>query len=211
LQISIMLSLASSSLAFTGPAPVARVPLTISRSMAPSMKDPKLAIPFLPRPKMLDGSMVGDVGFDPLRLSELIPLSWAREAELKHGRICMLAWAGYVAVDLGFREPHAPQVSSALAHDVSVANGSFQLLLIVLVTIELFAGVPKAFQLMNDPNASGPGVYYFDPLGFNAKGTPESKALMELKELTNGRAAMLAFSGVVTQSVLTGGGFPYTN
>ena len=29
-------------------------------------------------------------GFDPLYLSEFIDIKWAREAELKHGRICML-------------------------------------------------------------------------------------------------------------------------
>jgi len=32
---------------------------------------------------------------------------------------------------------------------------------------------------------------------------------MKLKEITHCRLAMLAFSGVVTQSVLTNGPFPY--
>lgn len=30
-----------------------------------------------------------------------------------------------------------------------------------------------------------------------------------MKELANGRLAMFAFGGIVTQSVLTGGTFPY--
>jgi hypothetical protein len=32
---------------------------------------------------------------------------------------------------------------------------------------------------------------------------------MALKELENGRLAMVAFSGIITQAALTGKGFPY--
>jgi hypothetical protein len=32
---------------------------------------------------------------------------------------------------------------------------------------------------------------------------------MKLKEIKNGRLAMLAFGGICTQSVLNGSGFPY--
>ena len=54
--------------------------------------------------------MAGDIGFDPLEISALVPLQWSREAELKHARVCMLAFAGWVSVDLGFRVPYAPEV-----------------------------------------------------------------------------------------------------
>ena len=57
---------------------------------------------------------------------------------------------------------------------------------------------------MNDPDAAPGGDYKFDPLGFG--GGRE----LEEKELANGRAAILGFSGIVTQSALTGNGFPYT-
>ena len=54
-------------------------------------------LPFLKCPPKLDGSMVGDVGFDPMGLSDVQPdLKYARAAELKHGRICMLATIGFV-------------------------------------------------------------------------------------------------------------------
>jgi len=61
------------------------------------------ALPFLEKPAALDGTMAGDVGFDPLQLSSLVPLAWMREAEIKHGRVCMLAIVGYIAVDVGLR------------------------------------------------------------------------------------------------------------
>ena len=40
--------------------------------------------------------MVGNVDFDPLGLSSPNNIKWMREAELKHGRICMLATIGMV-------------------------------------------------------------------------------------------------------------------
>lgn len=52
------------------------------------------AMPFLSQPANLDGSMPGDVGFDPLGITSVFDVKWMREAELKHGRICMLAVAG---------------------------------------------------------------------------------------------------------------------
>ena len=41
------------------------------------------SVPFLLKPKYESG-MVGDVGFDPLGLSENFDIKWLREAELKH-------------------------------------------------------------------------------------------------------------------------------
>jgi light-harvesting complex I chlorophyll a/b binding protein 1 len=48
-------------------------------------------------PAKLDGSMVGDVGFDPMCISDTLPdLQWARTAEIKHGRIAQLATVGFL-------------------------------------------------------------------------------------------------------------------
>jgi hypothetical protein len=56
--------------------------------MQPSMST---AIPFMPRPLALDGSLVGDVGFDPLGFAKSKEdLMNYREAEIKHGRLAML-------------------------------------------------------------------------------------------------------------------------
>eukprot|EP00965_Chrysotila_dentata_P008840 288133-Pleurochrysis_carterae.AAC.4 len=67
------------------------------------MQQKSQSVPFLDRPAALDGTMVGDVGFDPLGISSGIPMAWLRESELKHGRVCMLATVGYIAVDMGIR------------------------------------------------------------------------------------------------------------
>lgn len=53
-----------------------------------------------------------------------------------------------------------------------------------------------------------PGSFGFDPLGLGPKDAAKYKE-MELKELKNGRLAMVALGGMVAQSVVTGHGFPY--
>ena len=65
------------------------------------MQERSAAIPFLKKPPALDGTLPGDVGFDPLGFSTTITelggdLSYVREAELMHGRQAMLATVGFV-------------------------------------------------------------------------------------------------------------------
>ena len=43
--------------------------------------------------------------YDPLNLASTYDNNWLREAEIKHGRVCMLAFAGYVANDAGIKFP----------------------------------------------------------------------------------------------------------
>lgn len=78
------------------------------------------------------GGLPGNEGpemknFDPLKFSEKSP-EWApfyREAELKHGRIAMLATPGWVAVDLGVKLGNVPGASTSLeAHNAAVSSGA---------------------------------------------------------------------------------------
>lgn len=74
------------STAFSGAALCgARAPSNASISM-----DMSKSVPFLEKPARLEG-MVGNAEFDPLLLSNYVSPAFLREAELKHGRICMLA------------------------------------------------------------------------------------------------------------------------
>merc|ERR1719313_718426 len=96
-----MLSLLASTLGY-GAAPLAARPAV--RGAGVQMMAKSESLPFMEEPAHLTG-MVGNVGFDPMGLSTPQNIKWMREAELKHGRITMLAWVGWVAVDLGVKFP----------------------------------------------------------------------------------------------------------
>jgi hypothetical protein len=59
-----------------------------------------VALPFAAKPKNLNGELVGDVGFDPFKFSDKGDLAKFRVAELKHGRVCMLACLGILVQEV---------------------------------------------------------------------------------------------------------------
>lgn len=195
------------------------------------------AIPFLPRPINLDGSMVGDQGFDPFYLSSIpkdfsgfiqppqweqktLPtLYWMREAELKHSRVCMLAWFGWLATDGAFGMPirfpgeiySVESIPTAYeAHDVLVNQGSMGFLFLAVSLVEFCTGAVLV-EVAKGENDRAAGDFGLDPLNFLKGKSQEEKDLMATKELNNGRLAMLAFAGVSTQAALSDAthAFPY--
>ena len=199
-SVLVVATLASAS-AFA-PAPIAKT------SSALGVEKSK-ALPFLPTPSNLDG-YIGNVGFDPLGVSNYFPVDYLREAELKHGRMCQLAWLGYVAVDLGMRIPGYPEAmstaTSASAHGPAVEYGALGNILVWIAFAEMTSWIGVSQMLQGSGRA--PGDFGFGKKLLDGKSEAQI-ADMKLKELTHCRAAMLAFSGVVTQSVLYDKGFPY--
>mmetsp|Transcript_17401 Transcript_17401/g.37785 ORF Transcript_17401/g.37785 Transcript_17401/m.37785 type:complete len:206 (-) Transcript_17401:82-699(-) len=157
------------------------------------------AVPFLPQPANLDGSMAGDVGFDPLGFSNMFDVKFLREAELKHGRICMLAALGWLVQEFYTFPfyPGAPKLATD-AHDFFVQLGSLNQILIFASFFEIVAGVPGILQTMQGSGRE-PGYFAFDPLKL-AKDDNSKYALSEVK---NGRLAMIAVGGFVHQAWLT--------
>lgn len=134
-------------------------------------------------------------------------LKWMQEAELKHGRVTMLAVIGWIAVDLGVKFPGEKfaGLTSLQAHDAMVKSGDMFHLFLFVAAIETLAFGPTIEMALGNNNKEG-GDLGFDPLSF--KGGKDYESL-KLKEIKNGRLAMLAFSGLCTQAALTGKGFPY--
>ena len=73
--------LAAATLAATAGAFVTTAPVTTPVSVRAENSE---AFPFLARPEKLDGSMIGDVGFDPLGFTEILPIVRALTCLCQH-------------------------------------------------------------------------------------------------------------------------------
>ena len=129
------------------------------------------------------------------------------EAELKHGRLCMLAICGFVGVDNGMHWPGvaATGLSAAAAHDPSVANGQLGFMLFAASVVELLT-MPVLAQAAKGSGRAA-GDFAWDPLNWCAEA--KNRDRLVLAEVTHSRLAMLAFSGMVTQAVAVSDKFPY--
>ena len=98
-----LLAATSTAFSYTS-STISKSGISSSKSSLSSTVERSQSLPFLNRPLLLDGSMAGDVGFDPLGLSTIddlsIDLYWLREAEIKHARVAMLAVAGILQVEV---------------------------------------------------------------------------------------------------------------
>ncbi|KIZ02104.1 light-harvesting protein of photosystem I [Monoraphidium neglectum] len=154
-------------------------------------------------PEWLPDSLPGNFGFDPLGLAK-DPASLARftESEVIHGRWAMLGVAGALAVELlGFGNWFdAPLWVRGSGGVVTVAV----LLAAVNGGNATWFGIDVPFDLNTLLAIDATKRIYpggpFDPAGLS-KGNLEE---LKLKEVKNGRLAMVAFLGFVAQHAATG-------
>ena len=120
----------------------------------------------------------------------------------------MLAVLGVLVPAIGFHLPgDEHNVGLVEAHDAAVKTGAMNQILLWTSLFEIIS--VKAISQMNEGSGRKPGSFGFDPLNLSA-GKPQSvQDKYSLAELKNGRLAMLAFSGMITQAVLTGKEFPF--
>ncbi|CAM9798354.1 unnamed protein product, partial [Heterosigma akashiwo] len=171
-------------------APVQLATTQVTKPMTTMMAEKSKSLPFLTKPEKLDGSMVGDVGFDPLRITDqLTDLNFVRAAELKHGRVAMLAVVGFAIASKVNLYGDAAAISTPLDAPFMVPfAGNMQIL--------SFIGIIELATLDSTYAGEGaPGDYGWDPLNFSKGKTPEQMKDLQLKELKNGRLAMWAILG----------------
>mmetsp|Transcript_1624 Transcript_1624/g.4577 ORF Transcript_1624/g.4577 Transcript_1624/m.4577 type:complete len:271 (+) Transcript_1624:64-876(+) len=201
---------------------------TRATRVAMSDKDELKAIEFvLPTGAGLDGSMVGDYGFDPLGLasidlnlgsagdkerSKAYVLRDYREAELRHGRLAMLAALAWPVQELlspslsrALREPML--VAETGGRSPSVLNGGLEQTP-VLATVGIFAALIAAVDIyslkLKDERGENwlPGDFGFDPLNILGGAPLAAKRDMQEKELNNGRLAMVAVTIFVIEEAI---------
>lgn len=169
------------------------------------------ALPFMNRPALLDGSMAGDVGFDPLGLSNIddvgIDLYWLREAEIKHARVAMLAVVGFLQVEIFGPAPGCEMATEKCQTDAfwQIWGAHPQYIafaLIMIGIIEMISGI--AATQGRSTGLRGPGEFGLDPLSFSKE--PEKFAKLQAQEIANGRLAMWAAAGEILQGCTTHNG-----
>ena len=164
--------------------------------------------------------MVGSLAplgfFDPINLSQGksdAELKKIREAELKHGRVAMLAALGMI-VGENFNPLFNSQITGPAIYQFQQADNIFPAFwTFFLLAVGMFEGqnIIDGWEKTPDPKTGVAnlkedyvnGDFGFDPLGLKPA-DPEAFDLMRTKELNNGRLAMIGVAGIVAQELVTG-------
>ena len=165
------------------------------------------ALPFLPRPTLLDGSLPGDRGFDPFNFaSDANSLQWQRKAELKHARLAMLATVGWPIAELMHKNiadafDLAPLLASndrvpSILND-GLSHAHFPAFWIATIAVAAALEITESVA-ENVSCKLNPTDYGFNPLNLGGK-TDEQKRFMQEAEVFNGRLGMLAIVGFAAQ------------
>jgi len=223
----VALSLSSASALQTG---VVNAPVVSMRAASPAMMD-----------KAGLESMAKELNpvlgyFDPLDLasgefwgdSNEATIGFLREAEIKHGRVAMAGFVGYIfhANDIRFpwalqggAEPIPLGLSPQALWDAVPEAGKWQMLL----TIGFFefwrenAAVLKGDGAAHYMRGGKPGYFptwdmlphpvpynYFDPFGWSKGASDEKKAKGLIAEINNGRLAQIGLLGFLAEAKVPG-------
>nr|AFK47516.1 unknown [Lotus japonicus] len=190
------------------------------RQICAAMQPRPTWLPGLDPPAYLDGTLAGDYGFDPLGLGEdPESLRWYVQAELVHARFAMLGVFGILVTDLlrvtGLSKIPVWFEAGAVKYEFT----NTQTLIIVQLLLMGFAETKRYMDFIGPGSQAKEGSFFgleasfeglepgypggplLNPLGLakDIKNARESK----LKEIKNGRLAMVAILGIFVQASVT--------
>jgi hypothetical protein len=168
--------------------------------------------------------------YDPLELGSFefweqsndATVGFLREAEIKHGRIAMFAFVGYIVHANGITFPWKmqmdgtpfPTVSSAPeAWDQISDSAKWQIISFVgflefynevTGTHYMRGGKPGDFPDFDASVIPGGALNLYDPLGWSKNRSEEAKADGLVKEINNGRLAMIGIMGFLAEGKVEG-------
>lgn len=166
-----------------------------------------------------EAGVSGPLGyFDPLNLAPTDKRGFKKfqEAELKHGRVAMLAVLGIL---IGEKAPFilGSEISGPAIYHFQqasdVLNAWIPNVVGFILAVEGF-NIIKGWESPSETNASGDNIaslksdyvngdLKFDPLGLTPK-TKDGFKSLRTKELNNGRLAMISAFGLIVQELVSG-------
>lgn len=126
-------------------------------------------------------------------MSENMDQDWAAAAEIKHGRVCMMACVGYVVQEFVHLPNEMYSESNPLLAMSTIPHAAWAQIIFFIACCEL-ATFKATFS-------SAGADYNFDPLGMMSKVDVKD---MRVREIINGRLAMLGIMGFMAQTLQTG-------
>jgi len=133
------------------------------------------------------------------------------EAEIKHGRMCMLAWTGVWATHVGGMGlgmhiagfPVEPDWTKALAV-FSAEQPAWFFGILAFISIAEGESVGHSGDNFRGKSTKEAGDLGFDPYGLKARLSEESQDRYKIVETKNGRAAMIAMASLFAFESLPG-------
>merc|ERR1719472_425721 len=160
----------------------------------------------------LPGAIAPAGQFDPLGFSrnvDELEMNRLREAEITHGRVGMLAAAGFLVQENFhplFSGDGGPAIQQIPALPVPLWFG-MTLAIGIAESVRIQKGWANPYEGMDNVQKLRPGYYpgdlQFDPLGLKPEDPAEFRTMQE-KELSHGRLGMLAAAGFMAQEAVTG-------
>ena len=172
--------------------------------------------------------------YDPLQLSSVsiwgedqdASIAWLRHAEIKHSRVAMAAFVGYIAQSNGVHFPWplsfdgtpfpADAGSPPEQWDALPDAAKWQIILFIgflewfseaAGTHYMRGGKPGAYPKFSDHKELIPHpvpLNLFDPFGLSNKASEEKKAAGLVKELNNGRLAQIGIIAFLSEQKVEG-------